>query len=341
MSYHVQAAALMSKASGPNQPASEEIEKSAKLLVEITPSDTTYRSYQRQAKKLLGLPDTFSISPLPEESITGFEMRDSILFQRAYLVAYANPTWFAAELPRMDAVAVANLRLDSGSPPPFVLLSETTKKPQGRFFESLLEHEFVHVNQAIRGAFPASPKGGAKELAKNIFQVTRAEYEAYLIQLTRWPQFYFQHVPRYLREGNGLSLDRWCVQRGYTQGLEEIVGAVAAGRIEEGEFMEFIDGLPAALPPSFRRIGFDQALGREYAANLQSHLLAACQNLSRDTPDGESLYSSLWDRIRQHRFRASSSRAEQGQSQAGKPPTADRQPGQTFGPGPYRPPLAR
>lgn len=296
------------------------IKKSAKLLAEIVPSGAIYGAYQRQAEKLVSLRNTFSLSPLPEGSIAGFEMRHSILFQRAYLVAYADPTRLAAEFPRTDAVTVANLRLDSGSPPPFVLLSETTKKSKSRFFESVLEHEFVHVNQAIRGAFPASPKGAAKELAENILQVTRAEYEANLIQLTRWPQFYFQQVPRYLREGHGLSLDRWCVLRGYTQGLEQIVGAAGSGRIEEVEFMEFIDGLPAALPSGFRRIGFDQALGKEYAANLQSHVLAACQNLARDASDGESLYSSLWDRIRQHRMRANSSRRRATSKPGGKPP---------------------
>ncbi len=291
-----------------DQPSHLEIEKSARLLAEVLPSLAAYRAYQRQAEKLVVLTDTVSLNPLPEESITGFEMRDSILFQRAYLVAYADPTRFASEYPGTDAVTVANLRLYSGSPPPFVLLPKTTKKSQGRFFESVLEHEFVHVNQAIRGAFPTSPKGAARELAENIFQVTRAEYEANLIQLTRWPQFYFQQIPRYLREGNGLTLDRWCVLRGYTQGLEQIVGAAAAGRIEEGEFMEFIDRLPGALPSGFRRIGFDQALGKEYAANMQSHVLTACQNLARIAAGGESLYSSLWDRIRQRRMRASKPR---------------------------------
>ena len=301
----------------------DETKKSAKLLTQIMPSDTTYGAYQRQAEQLVGLSDTFSLSPLPEGSIAGFEMRDSILFQRAYLVAYADPARAAAEFPGTDAVTIANLRLDSGSPPPFVLLSETKKKSKGPFFRSVLEHEFVHVNQAIRGTFPASPKGTAKELVENIFQVTRAEYEANLIQLTRWPHLYHQQVPRYLREGNGLSLDRWCVLRGYTQGLEQIVGAVAAGRIDEGEFMEFIDGLPAALPPGFRSMRFDQALGKEYAANLQSHVLAACQNLSRHAPGGDSLYSSLWDRIRQRRMRASGSRRE-ARSKPQRPPPRPR-----------------
>lgn len=297
------------------------IKKSAKLLAEIVPSGTIYAAYQRQAEKLVGLPDAFSLSPLSEGSITGFEMRDSILFQRAYLVAYADPTRLEVEFPGTDAVTVVNLRLDSCSPPPFVLLSETTKKSKGRFFKSVLEHEFVHVNQAIRGTFPASPKGAAKELVENLLQVTRAEYEANLIQLTRWPQFYFQKVPAHLREGHGLSLDRWCVLRGYTQGLERIVGAAASGRIEEGEFMEFIDRLPAALPLGFRRLGFDQALGKEYAASLRSHMLVACQNLARDASDGNSSpYSSLWDQIKPRRMRASISRRRARSKTDGKPP---------------------
>ncbi len=59
-------------------PSRLEIEKSARLLAEVLPSVAVYRAYQRQAEKLVGLTDTFSLSPLREESITGFEMRDSI-----------------------------------------------------------------------------------------------------------------------------------------------------------------------------------------------------------------------------------------------------------------------
>jgi len=275
--------------------------KAEKLLAKVAPSEAAYRAYRRQAEKVVGLPEPLPLSPLAEGYIAGFEMRESVIFQRAYLVAYADPVRLQAEFSSTDALTVANLRLAALSPPPFVLLSETKKKSKGPFFRSVLEHEFVHVNQAIRGAFPPSPKGKAKDLVENILQVTRAEYEANLIQLARWPHLYLRQVPRYLREGRGLSLDRWCVLRGYTQGLERIIAAAVSGRIQEGEFMEFIDRLPAALPPGFRRIGFDQALGKEYAANLQGYLLTACQNLARHGSEHDSLCASLWDRIRQRR----------------------------------------
>lgn len=284
---------------GSDQPTPEETAKAAKLINRIAPSDAAYNAYRRRAEKLIGRSNEFSLSPLRAGAITRFELRGSIVFRRAFLVAYTDPARLQAEFPNNDAVTVASLRLDRGSPPPFVLLSAARTASRGRFSDSVLEHEFVHVNQAIRGVLPDAPEGGAEDLVENLLQVTRAEYEANLIQLTRWPEFYFRKVPRHLREKRRLSLDRWCVLRGYTQGLERVVDAAAAGQIEETALMGFIGRLPGALPSGFRRLGFGEELGKEYADNLQAHFLVACQNLARNAPgDGSLLYFALWQRVK-------------------------------------------
>lgn len=262
----------------PAQPFPKEFKKASRILKEVTLSRAEYAAYLRKASRWTARPEALASSPIDEDSIFGFELRNSILFRREFLVAYSDTLRFQAKFPSTDAVAVLNMRRAGNSPPQFVLLPESKKNASGRFFESLLEHEFVHVNQGIRKASPTSARGTVKDLLAHLFAVTRAEYEANLIQLTRWPDYYLQTVSSEIRERFGL--DGWCALRGYTQGLEEIMDAAGAGFIPEGEVLSFVKQLPGALPAGIAALGVSKAVGKDFAQNLQGHLLAARQRLA-------------------------------------------------------------
>ena len=70
-----------------------------------------------------------------------------------------------------------------------------------------------------------------------------AEYEANVLQLTQWPRLY----PR----DCSLSLDHWCVLRGYSQALEKTLMSAAERNLSSDEVSRFLDTLPKALPSGF------------------------------------------------------------------------------------------
>lgn len=271
--------------------------KVQKLFDELRPPAAAYRKYRRRAESFLAIfVGPFSDNHSPGQCITALRLRKSLLFGREYLVAYVNPTWFRNVFSWHDAIAADSFELGSITTPPLVFVPNTKRNAKGPAFLSILEHEFVHINQMILGTFPTSPSGGVEELMQGMFIMTRTEYEANIIQLSRWPQLY-----KSARERHGLSLEPWCVFRGYSQALERIVYAAAKGRIEGNAFLAFLDRLPAALPIEFKRLGFGENLGREYAATVERYALTALLKLADASPKlRDSLPKSLrgWLRSR-------------------------------------------
>lgn len=162
--------------------------------------------------------------------------------------------------------------------PPLVFVPETKSKANDQDFRSILEHEFVHLNQIILGTFPDSPKGTAGELLEWLFRATRAEYEANLLQLVRWPRLFISARKKY-----GFSLESWCVFRGYTQGLERIVSAVIGKEIEKKEFVRLLGRLPDALSTGFRRMGFGGQIGEYCATRVRRHAATAVQIMNESS----------------------------------------------------------
>lgn len=253
--------------------------KAEKLLDDLRPSAAAYRRYRRRADGFLrdsGGP--LSASSYPGKCVTALLMRKSIIFGREYLIACTNPRWFRRGFPSADAFATPGIELGSILSPPLVFVPETKIKSDGQDFRSILEHEFVHLNQIILGTFPESPKGTAGELLEWLFRATRAEYEANLLQLVRWPRLF-----RSARKKHGFSLEAWCVFRGYTQGLERIVSAVIGKEIEKKEFARFLGLLPDALPTGFRRMGFDGQMGEYCATRVTQHATTAIEILTESS----------------------------------------------------------
>jgi hypothetical protein len=182
-------------------------------------------------------------------------------------------------VPGHDAVATEYLQVGPTISPPLVLVPENKKNSGGHGFRSILEHEFVHVNQILLGTFPPPLDGTTKDLTEEIFRMTRAEYEANLLQLARWPRLYTRAGREF-----GLSLESWCVFRGYTQGLEQIILAAGKGDLDESRFLRFLNRLPARLPAGFRRMGFSEKLGKYCAVSFRLHVLKAFQLLAERFP---------------------------------------------------------
>ena len=247
------------------------------LLRTRTPLPATFRDYRERANRwivsALILPPTIQISA-HSTVVRSTEMRPSVLFKRDYVVAYVDDAWLRQVAPKCDAMAASIVQ--SGKPP-LVLVPARSARKRGEKFQSILEHEFVHINQMLLGVFPVDETPRTSEaLLRDFWVSTQMEYEANVLQLTRWPSLY----PRSL----GLSLDRWCVLRGYSQSLEAAVAKIGVQKIPRREAIRFLRTLPSGLRRGFEAIGIDQGHGPWFQERWGFHLAVALQQVAQEKP---------------------------------------------------------
>ena len=267
-------------------PSVQDRRKSRRLLAKLTPGAAAYGEYRERVAIYLGAHDVC----LPVISYRGeigavseLQMRPSVLFDREYLVAYVSPKWFRVVAPSFDAIASPILASEEAyvKPPPLlVFVPHDRLRSRSEIFRAVLEHEFVHVNQAILGLFPVRKLAlRAEDLLDDFWAHATAEYEACVVQLTRWP------LPRLYPRRFGVSLEHWCVMRGYTQALEESLAAVGS---EDGfppqELARFLEMLPADLPDRLRRLGVTPTLAAWFTERFVTHVGVAISNLLQAAP---------------------------------------------------------
>ena len=69
--------------------------------------------------------------------------------------------------------------------PPLVLVPGRQRRARSSTFISILEHEVVHVNQAIIGCFPEREEHRAlKHAVATFYAIIRSEFDANSLQLT-------------------------------------------------------------------------------------------------------------------------------------------------------------
>jgi hypothetical protein len=207
--------------------------------------------------------------------ITALELWRSLLFGRCYLVAYVEASWYHAVAPASDAMTSTLSGVDAQ--PPLVIVPHHRRRPRSERFRAIIEHEFVHINQAILGRLLPSPRGPARRRLANLFFTRlRNEYEAHLLQLLRWPHAFPQ--------GLGLSLEHWCVLRGYTDALEAIFVAAWGGEARPHDVTAFLDRLPGRLRRWLRELDVDDTLASWFRQHLVVHVAVALVGLARTHP---------------------------------------------------------
>ena len=263
-------------------PSPSERRRFRRLLAKLTPGAGTYREYHERAQRYLDAHDLI----LPAVSyrgqngaVTRLQMRKSELFGPEYLVAFVDSEWMRRVAPESDAIASTMLGPDLNSAPPhLVLVPEARARSRSESFRSVLEHEFVHINQVLLGVFPSESAGGrAKNLVADFLAYTGAEYEANVLQLTQWPRLY----PR----DCSLSLDHWCVLRGYSQALEKTLMSAAERNLSADEVSQFLDTLPKVLPSGFERIGVHKQLAPWFQERWTHHVSVAIVHIFNALPE--------------------------------------------------------
>jgi hypothetical protein len=250
----------------------------ARLRRRLTPEAAQHRTYLRQVDAYVagarGAPPGL-VHDGRVGRVIALDLWRSVLFRRRYLVAWVEPSWYHTVAPASDALTSTLSGTDAL--PPLVIVPHRRRPPRSERFRAIIEHEFVHINQAILGTLLPSPRGTARERLANVFFTRwRSEYEAHALQVIRWPQF-FPH-------GFGLPLEHWCALRGYTDALEAVFVAVWRGEFRRRDLVTFLDRLSGRFPSWLRRLGVDPTLAAWFRRHLVLHVAVALLNLARTRP---------------------------------------------------------
>lgn len=194
------------------------------LLRQAQPPSAQHKAYVEQVADILHVLRSSRLPVVVSPGIATAAVvapRRSRLFKRTYYVAWLPDDAFHALFgPTLDAVA------DPGAPeyvvprPALVYAPGSMRSNRSPRFTSILEHEFIHINQALRDPsvmlvkrVPSGP-----QLLGDLLGTTHHEFCANYIQGHRWPEAHADSLNRL-----SISRTRWCLIRGYTSALETLL----------------------------------------------------------------------------------------------------------------------
>lgn len=250
------------------------------LLRTLTPGPDAYLQYRARVNLMLRMhrlvPQTVRAPTGRPATIRRLALRTSELFSREYLLGYVDTDWFKALAPHTDAITWPSDA--QSSKPHLILLPQMLAAARSRAVRSVVEHECVHVNQAILGLFPGAEEPAcADDLWRQLFMLARVEYQAHVLQLTRYPELYLTH-------GSNLPFDHWCVLSGYAQALETTLRTAVDRGLRREVVEAFLNGLGKRLPRAFRDAGFDGRLAPWFQKALGHHVTQALLILKEQDP---------------------------------------------------------
>lgn len=202
----------------------------------------------------------------------------SDLFDKEYLVSYVDTEWLGSVAPSCDAIMSLVISTAMSDAPPQVYVPNSRIRSRSLKFRSVLEHEIVHINQVILCVFPGEPDGrNAEDVLKVFIDAARSEYEANVLQLTRWPGL-FPHR-------SGISLEHWCVLRGYSSSLEKILIKMTAIALPPREVVRLLDIVRAQVPNVVKEMGADQELAPWFSDRFEDHIARALAQVMKAVPE--------------------------------------------------------
>lgn len=249
--------------------------KAARIIRRLLSPDRLYEKYLSQAESFIDHFDRARDAiPLEKRTIYRLDFLVSKYFKRRYLVAFVDRKWLVQIAPECDAIASTSLIHLGFASPPLVLVPGRSV-PRRRGFSSIMEHEFVHVNQGIVDEFPGldSCKMDDGPLFRELMKHTQAEYEAHFVQLVHDPTL---TPPREY----GISLEEWCHLRAFTNGLEIVINRMLRESHPQAKAMRFFRKIQSDLPAEFGKRGLSKAIGRSFASDFDRMLDIAFFNVT-------------------------------------------------------------
>jgi len=193
---------------------------------------------------------TFPFGDETTEVILGF--RNSRIFNREFLVAWVDDNALSRFKPSTEAIMMpVEPVLEGLAPFPVVIAPISHRRSRNHRSISILDHEMVHVCQALRGTWPSCWPEERDALLDEFILYTRIEYEANLLQLSRWPN---AHTPN-----AEVTIEQWSLLRGYTQALEEMLRSAACGDLDGNLLPTLVVDVGVHGPRRLERIGCSDA----------------------------------------------------------------------------------
>lgn len=179
----------------------------------------------------------------PSEGFHGASLRKSILFGSRYLCVYLNDQRFLIEGHTYNAFCRASW---GTFPSPVICLPRSRVRDQSRYFRSIVEHEIVHANQALckrlhsiameRDDDPFAvllgrPKKQPRvltvpECVQEVSAFATAEFEAYFLQRSHWPDEGSGDTARFITE---FTLFKWCFAQAWVDAMHRLLMGAFCG----------------------------------------------------------------------------------------------------------------
>ena len=173
------------------------------LLATMTASERLFELYLIQARHYLYARKIVQRREgrAEDDPFRSASLRESALYKRPYLVMAADDAWVTDVSDGADAITIPGRAPMVGRPAAAVIKWSETRL-RNRQFQSVLEHEFVHVNQHLLGVFPEVATSEETLLSEFEGRV-QCEHAAYFIQ-----RMHHRELTQY-----GFSVDEWVALR--------------------------------------------------------------------------------------------------------------------------------
>ena len=231
-----------------------ESRRASQLVRATRPTERAYLAYRESVDLYVTAHryhrPMFALGDDMAEALLGF--RTSRIFDRDFLVAWVDDSVLSRFKPSTDAVTT------TVEPPlglarfPMVIAPISRRRSRNHKFISILEHEIVHVCQVLRGVWLAERWPRERDALLDEFMLyAQIEYEANLLQLTRWPDAHKPVVE--------LTIEQWSLLRGYTQALEAVLRSAVRGDLDGHLIPSLIDDVGVHGPARLEQIGCSDA----------------------------------------------------------------------------------
>lgn len=245
-----------------------------KITRKLSPKKEVYTKYLQEAKRFCITFDSLQTGiPVNKREFVKAVLVRSELFNKQYLCIHAKKSWFNKIAPKCDALATTSIILLGVFDSPPAIVVPVGKKFKDPKIRSILEHEVVHVNQAILKCFPSDFHDGDGDLCQAVLNFTLSEYEANYLQLAKWPMLF----PKI-----GLSIEEWCVLRGYTQALEQFILRGLQNTFSEKKFFATIKKLEKKSEQMFFQLGASREVAQQFARATYKYSAQAIGNIPND-----------------------------------------------------------
>lgn len=247
--------------------------RAKQMAKKLLPSLKVQKQYIQDAKSYCDALKSSYVGR-PGIPVKRIELIYSDLFQREYLVGFVDPRWLPSVASGCDAVATLSLEIGDLKSPPIVLVPSKKNLKKNSNLHSIVEHEFVHINQALKGHFPSSFEKSKVDLNEQFVDYVYAEYEANFLQLERWPKL---GPPKSYE----LELKEWCFLRGYTQALERLLLVAIMEKFSDKNLFSTLNKIPKSLEKFLLKFDLETENTHRFVKKLKIFSFQALQMIVR------------------------------------------------------------